>query len=354
MDFCPAGLATGIGSLPFVEPGQALDLIWANMPYLPHWPQLPQRGEGEGFVFQFLSPLTKTGVLTVEGGRAFFDTAGSGWVDRLTDFYTLYLQIMEGDNQALEEFALSREAAGGFYVFEERVKTRGVQEALYFKGQLVGPVTVGLQLKDEKGKFAYYNEQLRDLLVKALALHARWQSLRLGRLGRPAIVFIDEPAVSIYGQSTFITVTKEMIAADLEEIIKAINEAGALAGAHSCDAVDWSIFFNGGLSIVNLDAYNFGESLFPYAPELKTFLERGGVLAWGIVPTSEKAWEENEVSLVQKLYGLWGELEKRSISPEKLRKQALITPACGAGLLSPELARHIYQLSWAVSEIIRK
>lgn len=351
MDFCPAGLATGIGSLPFVDPGQALDLIWENMPCLPHWPQLPQRGEGEGFIYQFLSPLIKTGVLTVEGERAFFNTTGFGWVERLTDFYTLYLQIAEGDNRALEEFAFSREAAGGFYAFEDRVKTGGVQKALYFKGQLTGPVTVGLQLKDEKGKFAYYNEQLRDLIVKALALHARWQAQRLGRLGRPAIIFIDEPAAGIYGQSTFITVTKEMITTDLGEIIEAISGAGALAGAHSCDAIDWSIFLNSGLSIVNLDAYNFGESLHPYVPELKSFLERGGVLAWGIVPTSEKAWKESKESLSQKLFILWEELEKRGISQERLKKQSLVTPACGAGLLPPELAWHIYQLNREVSEI---
>lgn len=353
MDFCPAGLATGIGSLPFAEPEEALALIWENVPVVPHWPQLPQRGAQEGLVYQFLTPLVEKGVLTLSADRAFFDTAHPEWAARLTVFYELYLGAAEGDSRALEEFAFPPEAAAGFYAFAEQVGRRGVQTALYFKGQLAGPLTVGFHFKDEGGRPAYYHRQLRDLLVKTLALHARWQALALGKLGRPAIVFIDDPGINVYGQSSFITVTREMITADLGEIVRAIHEAGALAGVHSCDAIDWSLLLESELDIVNLDAYNFGESLFPYAREAKAFLERGGVLAWGIVPTSESAREENEDSLLAKLFSLWAELERRGLPRELLRRQLLITPACGTGLLPAELARRIYRLTRAVSEAIR-
>lgn len=353
MGFCPAGLATGIGSLPFPEPEQALELIWENMPVIPHWPQLPQRGREEGFIFQFLTPLVKKGVLKIDAERAFFNPADPEWVTHLTEFYTLYLQAQEGDQQALEEFAFPREAARGFYAFAEQVRNQGVKNALYLKGQLTGPLTIGFQLKDEEGRPAYYNEQLRDLCVKTLALHARWQAFRLLELGCPAIIFVDDPAIRVYGQFGFITVTKEMIAAALGEVVQAIHQAGTLAGLHSCDAVDWSILLESELDIVNLDAYNFGESLFPYAREIKAFLERGGTLAWGIVPTSEKAWEENEVSLRERLISLWNDLEKRGVQRDLLKNQSLITPACGTGLLTMELARQIYRLSRAVSEAFR-
>ncbi len=384
MDFRPAGLATGIGSLPFFEPEPALELIWENLPAIPHWPQLPQRGWEEGFVFQFLSPLVKTGVLTVDtaAGRAFFDTAATGWDRRLTEFYELYLRAQEGDRDALAEFAFPPEAAAGFYAFlewagEKRTPGKpegpGVSEAagtpgalespgppeapaaFYFKGQLAGPLSIGFALKDEQGRPAYYNEQLRELIRQTLVLHARWQAQALWVLGRPPIIFIDDPGVSVYGRSSYITVTREMIVADLGEIFRAVHGTGALAGVHSCDAIDWSLFFAGepGPDIVNLDAYNFGESLFPYAREAKSFLERRGVLAWGIVPTSEKAWEENGESLLEKLTALWGELEKRGLSRKLLQEQALITPACGAGLLAPELAQRIYRLTRTVSGALR-
>jgi hypothetical protein len=353
MDFHPAGLATGIGSLPFLEADQAVQLILENVPDIPHWPQLPQRGEQEGFVFQFLYPLVNYGLLSISNGRASFDTAHPDWANRLTRFYSVYLEVEAGDSLALEEFAFPPDAAAGFYAFLEEVSKKGPASALYFKGQLAGPLTVAFQLEDEKGRLAYYDEQLRDLVVKSLALHARWQAGKLAALGRPAIIFVDEPAISAYGKSSFITVTREMIQSDLDTIFQAIHKTGALAGAHSCDAIDWSILFESDLEIVNLDIYGYGNSLLPYVRELKIFLQRGGVMAWGIVPTHEKVWEEDENSLLAKLYELWQELEKRGIEREILQQQSLITPACGTGLLTPGLARRIYHLNKAVSEKIR-
>jgi hypothetical protein len=68
-NFQPQCLATGIGSLPFVDPEEALDLISGELPDMPHWPQLPQRGEREHFVYQFLQPLVDCGILTAELSR---------------------------------------------------------------------------------------------------------------------------------------------------------------------------------------------------------------------------------------------------------------------------------------------
>lgn len=353
MDFHPAGLATGIGSLPFLEADQAVQFILEKVPDIPHWPQLPQRGEQEGFVFQFLYPLVNYGLLSISNGRASFDTAHPDWANRLTRFYSVYLEVEAGNSRALEEFAFPPDAAAGFYAFQEEVSKRGPAGALYFKGQLAGPLTIAFQLEDEKGRLAYYDDQLRDLVVKSLALHARWQAEKLSALGRPAIIFVDEPAIRIYGKFSFITVTREMIQGDLDAIFQAIRKGGALSGVHSCDAIDWSILFESDLDIVHLDICGYGNSLLPYVRELKMFLQRGGVMAWGIVPTNEGVLKEDENSLLAKLYELWQELEKRGIERKILQQQSLIAPACGAGLLTPELAGRIYHLNKAVSEKLR-
>lgn len=274
--FSPGGLATGVGSLPYLEPEQALPLIFSHLPQIPHWPQLPRRGGAEGFVFQFLNPLLTAGLLVMEDGRAVFDDGHPAWPERLTDFYTTYLAAEAGDEAAQQAFAFPREAAAGFYAFMEYVRGHGAGEARYFKGHLAGPLSIAFQLKNRAGRLAYYEDQLRDLVVKTLAMHALWQAKTLSGAGRPAIIFVDEPAVSVYGQSSYITVTGQMIRDDLNAIFEAIHRAGALAGVHSCAAVDWSLLTGCNLKIINLDAYNFGSSLLPYARELKDFLQRGG------------------------------------------------------------------------------
>ncbi len=351
--FIPDCLATGIGSLPFDQPQTALNLILESFPRVPHWPQLPRRGSQEGFVFQFLNPLVQTGLLELKANQAFFTNEHPAWPERLTEFYRLYLAGESGEQEALKIFSIPPSAAAGFYAFIETIKETGTGQSLYFKGQLVGPVTLGLQVKDANGNLAYYDAQLRDILVKTLALHARWQTSQLMSLGRPAVIFIDEPAISIYGQSGYITVTKEMIKNDLTEIIQAINTAGGRTGVHSCAALDWTILFETHPDIVNLDAYNYGHSLLPYAKELKDFLARGGVIAWGITPTSEKAFTENTATLTVKLQTLWSELTAKGANQEVLKRQAMITPACGTGLLEPALARHIYRLTRLTAKHIK-
>ncbi|MEW5954240.1 MAG: hypothetical protein AB1815_11050 [Bacillota bacterium] len=350
MIFQPCGLATGIGSLPFLEPEEALKLIWQYMPGIPHWPQLPRRGGSEGFVNQFLNPLVKAGLLAFEGDSYVFDTTRPDWPDRLTDFYTVYLAAESGDLEALASFAFPPASAAGFYAFMKDIEKNGTRQARYLKGHLAGPLTIGFQLKDRRGRLAYYEDQLRDLLVRTLAMHARWQAATLSGMGLPAIIFVDEPGIGVYGHSMYITVTREMILADLNAIFRAGHTAGGVFGVHSCDAIDWTLLYESELEIVNLDVYQFGPSLLPYARELGAYLERGGVVAWGLAPTSDRAFEEDVDSLLAKISDLWGQLSSRGVDSDRLKRQSLFTPACGAGLLEPDLARRIYELNYQVAE----
>lgn len=84
-----------------------------------------------------------------------------------------------------------------------------------------------------------------------------------------------------------------MVKKDLNAIFEAIHSNDSLAGVHSCAAMDWTILYESMVDIVNLDVYNFGRSLLPFARETGEFLERGGAMAWGIVPTYEAAFEED-------------------------------------------------------------
>lgn len=348
-----SGFATGIGSLPQVEAAPALKLIQNNLATLPHWPQLPRRTTAEGFVQQFLGALRARGIIAAEGKPRFLNEY-EDWPERLASFYTVCLGAEEGDEASLAAFAPEAEAASGLYLFCEAVEYGEFPKAVAVKGQIVGPLTVGFQLTDADGRPSYYNPGLRELLVKNLAAAARWQAERLKRTGFPALLFIDEPAVSVYGQSTYITVTREQIAADIGAIIAGIKAADAAAGVHSCAAVDWSILLNLDIDVLSFDAYGYFKSLLPYRHELTSFLKKGGVLAWGIVPTSEAARNEDAESLLSRLRFYWGELTSRGVPGELLRRQWLITPSCGTGTLSEPLAERIYELTAKLTEKLQQ
>jgi len=354
MLFEPQGLATGIGSIPCTDPACAWSLVKKYFLDIPHWPQLPLRGRQEHFVNQYLRPLVKTGLLTDDGNNIYFNTTKPDWSDQLTEFYSIYLACEEGDRSALSEFALPQDAAAGFYALLDEME-KGTGNISFLKGQVVGPLSVALQAKDERGRFAYYDEQLRDLIIKTLAMHAAWQAGELGRFGRPVLIFVDDPALGVLGQSGYITITRDMIKEDLEAIVNAIHKTGGLAGVHSCDAIDWSVLFELDLEVVSFDAYNYFSSIVPYTSLLKSFFDRGGALAWGLVPTlNDRALDEDVDSLLKILEGEWSELLRRGIPRDVLISQSLFTPACGTGLLDPSLAERIYSLTASISDNFRE
>jgi len=216
------GIATGIGSMPFKEAAPAIAVIRQHLPFVPHWPQLPRRGDQEGLIFQAFRCLVDTGLLKVHEDEARFDTTAHDWPERLTAFYTICLAAEQGTAEAMEHFAFGSDGAAGFHTFIDDLKADPAA-VRFIKGQVVGPLTMGFQLKDGEGNLAFYDEQLRDLVIRTLALHAGWQCLRLAEAGLPVILFIDDPTVAAYGTHAHISLTKEMILESLDQIIGAIH-----------------------------------------------------------------------------------------------------------------------------------
>ena len=326
-------------------------MIKQYLPLVPHWPQLPRRGVPEGLIFQAFRCLVETGLVQVTGDQAAFDTAAPDWPERLTEFYTICLEAEQGSPEALSRFSFSSDSAAGFTAFMAELHSDPAA-ALMVKGQVVGPLTMGFRLKDGDGNLAFYDEQLRDLVNRTLALHAAWQCARLAETGLPVLLFIDDPTVAAYGTHAHIALTREMVLDSLDTVIRSVHRQGARVGINSCDATDWSLLFATGTDIVSFDAYRFSDSMTCYASELQGFLERGGRVAWGIVPTSEDAFSETRDSLLARLYDLWDRLADLGGDRQLLQRQSMITPAFGTGLLSEELAQKIYALTAKVSEAV--
>ncbi|HHP7234896.1 MAG TPA: hypothetical protein ACFCUC_09725 [Desulfobacterales bacterium] len=353
--FMPAGLATGMGSLPHLDAREALDVILAHIPEIPHWPQLPRRSAREHFVFQFLQPLVDCGVLVRRNRRWGFDTCREDHADCLTRFYTTALAAQEGDAESLHRFSPTPEAAAGFHAFLARAQSAGLTGVCYVKGQIAGPLTIALELKDQDGIPAYYNETLRDVVVRTLALNARSQAAALSGIGigNGTIVFVDDPGLSACGSRLHLSISRKTVVDDLNLIFDAIRSEGALTGVHSCEAIDWSLLTESAVDIISVDVYRYADSLIPYAAELRKFLARGGVAAWGIVPTLDDPFAETPASLHNRLVGIWEAIFPDGFDRETLIRQSLITPACGTGLLSEAQAVWVYELTAAVSRRIR-
>ncbi|MFZ0133528.1 MAG: hypothetical protein WAK95_13395 [Desulfobacterales bacterium] len=352
--FSPGGVATAIGSLPFTDPEEALALITSELPEAPHWPQLPRRSRREHFLYQFLQPLLDCTMVVSRENRWMFDMTRETAAACLTDFYATCLPAEDGSSECLRTFLPSAEAAAGFHAFLAHLRSGGFKQARYLKGQIAGPLTVALELKDEQGRPAYYQGDLRDIIVRTLALNARCQAAALSGPGHTPIIFVDDPAVSACGSRFHLALDRKTILEDLNFIFTAIRSEGAITGVHSCEALDWSLLMETDTQIISLDAYRFGSSIVPYAAQLRAFLERGGVVAWGIVPTLDDPSTESCESLVRRLTGLWETLFPQAPARDVVLRQSMMTPACGTGLLDEDRARRIYRLTAEVSTVLRQ
>ncbi|MGD9182610.1 MAG: hypothetical protein PVG15_14105, partial [Desulfobacterales bacterium] len=89
---------------------------------------------------------------------------------------------------------------------------------------------------------------------------------------------------------------------------------------------------------------------------IKEFLNAGGTIAWGIVPTlkADKLDLETTESLIDQWTEKAGQIEKLGIESDQLISQSLITPSCGAGLLSTEQTIKALRLTQEVSQRIRQ
>ncbi|MBF0376408.1 MAG: hypothetical protein HQK72_02890 [Desulfamplus sp.] len=375
-DFKPNCLPLLVGSLPMDNHVDATKLMLEYTPEIPLWVQLPIYKE-EGMLYQFLSGMP--GLVIKESDLSkekvfYIDTTRDSFEDEVLTFYESYMSIVEShslesqdcdvyDSTALKStvddsrFALTEVTAKGFLVFMELIKNLPYVPVAV-KGQVTGPITMGIGVKDQNGRLLFYDERMRDIVTKQVAMNARWQTVQLLKLKTPCkpIIFFDEPGVVGFGSSTYISITREQITESLKEGIDAVHQAGGVAGIHICANGDWTLALESGTDIINFDAYSYFDRLILYREPLKQFIEKGGILAWGIVPTANPEYVEKET--LDSLFKMWNgqvqELESIGLSREQILSQSLITPSCGTGSLSLNHACKVLSLTKSLSELIRK
>ncbi len=338
--FEPCCRATTIGSMPHRDAVRATDRMLAATPCIPSWVQLPRRSAQENVIVQFTEGLPG---LRREGGRLFFDTESERFPRELEDFYAAYLAVVEEEREdALEYFRLSPDYVAGFWEMLTRLSS--LADLVMPKGQVTGPITLGTNIFDVRGRFAYYDPVLRDILVKMVVMKARWQMRCFQKFAPSGMIFFDEPALLYFGSPLFITIGREDVVRDIDEVAAAVRAVGGISGIHCEENTDWSLLMETQIDLLDFDAYSHFRSIAMHVKKLRHFLERGGSLGWGIVPTlnREAAARETSDTLLERFERGLEELVAGGLDGEMAVRRSLITPTCGmGGILTEELAERV-------------
>jgi len=333
------------GSLPHTDPAVACRLA-SDALDIPTWPQLPRRSFLENMYVQYSERFP--GVV-VNGSRIYVDRA-QDLDPALEELYIAYLM------NDLEYAAISADHAAGLHSFLEldidqlRPSKPGRDRHGLVKGQVTGPVSWGLTVVDQNRKPVLYDDVLAEAVANHLRLKATWMEQELSKVSSQTLIFMDEPYMSSFG-SAFFSLNREQVVALLEEVFAGIE---GLKGVHCCGNTDWSLLLSTSVDILNVDAYSYAEALALYPDDVGAFLERGGTIAWGIVPSSDQALDETVGSLVDRFHQALGLLTAKGLHQDDLLASALIMPSCGCGSLAVETADRVLELTVGVAEALQQ
>jgi hypothetical protein len=316
------GAAIGVGSLPHRDASAAAAFAIGEFD-IATIPSLPKRSPAETMIAQAVVGLP--GVSLGQYGSIAVDAT------RTTDDAPIVTDL------AHDAFAGVR----SFLELAAKVRLDGAR----VKWQFVGPVTLGVALQ----RAGLPSDAAFSIAVKAVRSHLGDLSAAISDVlpRSPQLVLLDEPWLDQLMTPDFPIPPDEAI--DLMSSGMATLTPAATVGIHCCTMPDVATMLAAGPGVISIPV---SDDLVDWAGYITRFLDEGGVIAWGAVPTdgplgasAERHWRA--------LSDLWCSLVQRGCDPVTLRRQSLITPTCGLATHSVSVARRVARQTGEVAKRVK-
>jgi hypothetical protein len=300
-------LTTAMAVMPHTDVDRALELALSLD--VPFWPQLPHVNYYEDMYVQ-ASEHFPGAVLDMEKRTLSFSM----------DKFMVELEDCLSHFEEPDYFDISPT----YSVVYQKFLALDLAQRPAIRGQLEGPISFGMNVQDQDGRPILFDDTVRPFMLDFMARRVNVQLSRLKKMNPNAFMFVDEPglqflfsAMSGYGD----TAAKK----DLDYFFSLIDRP---RGVHLCGNPDWDFLLNMDLDILSLDVFSNGEVFSSYSKSIKRFLDRGGVLVWGIVPTNFEPFEsENAASLAGRLKSFWETLAGHGLDRDFMLSRSLLSPA---------------------------
>lgn len=299
---------TAMGILPHKDINEAMKLAFSVD--IPFWPQIPHFDFYEDMYVQVTENFPGITVDDVNE-KIIFNT--EKFYEELPNYIENY------DNDDFYRIAGRYSAVYRSFLNDPRIKDYPI-----IRGQSIGPVSFGLKIADENKKPIIYNDEVKGFLYEFLAKKINVQRRELAAINPNAFVWLDEPGLEfIFG--SFTGYPAEVAKNEYRNFLTQLEGP---KGVHLCGNPDWSFLLDLNLDILSIDHLTNGEIFVKYIEQIKNFLDRGGIISWGIVPTMTNEFDQESIdSLIAKLEEMWNYLDAHGISKKQVLSQAWLAPA---------------------------
>lgn len=326
-------LTTAMAVMPHKDVDRALETALSLD--IPFWPQLPRYSYYEDMYVQASEHFPGI-LLDMEKQTLRFSM----------DKFMAELEETMVHFEEPEYFDISRTYSVVYHRFLEL----DLSERPAVRGQLEGPISFGFNVRDQDDRPILFDDTVRPFMLEFMARRINIQSARLKKLNPNAFMFVDEPGLQFLF-SAMAGYSDQAAKVDMETFFSIIDRP---RGVHLCGNPDWDFLLNLDLDILSLDIYTNGEIFSSYARSISRFLDRGGVLVWGIVPTNFEPFDlESLDSLEKRLKSLWDFLKDREVDIDLLLSRSLLSPATCC-LVNPDGEKTVEKAFVMVSELSRR
>jgi hypothetical protein len=214
-------------------------------------------------------------------------------------------------------------------------------------------VSFGFNILDQDERPILFDDTVRPFMFEFMAKRINVQLSKLKQKNPNAFMFIDEPgmqfvfsAMSGYGE--------QKAKQDLDLFFSTIDRP---RGIHLCGNPDWDFLLGLDMDILSLDIYTNADIFGASTRSVKRFLDRGGILVWGIVPTGMETFETENLDLLAfRLKTVWQALDKKGIPLDQILAQSLISPAtcCLVNKDKEKTVEKAFKLTRAMSQTLRE
>ena len=313
-------LTTAMAVMPHTDVDRALEVALSMD--IPFWPQLPNYNYYEDMYVQASEHFPGI-VLDMEKRTLRFSM----------ERFAIELEEAMAHFEEPDYFDIS----DTYSVVYKRFLELDLSERPAIRGQLEGPISFGFNVADENDRPILFDDTVRPFMIEFMAKRVNVQLQRLKKINPNAFMFVDEPGLQFLFSA--MSGYSDMAArADMDLFFSMIERP---RGVHLCGNPDWDFLLGMDLDILSLDVYSNGEVFASYASAIKKFLDRGGTLVWGIVPTNFEPFEKETMeSLEKRLETIWKTLEKSGLEAPFLLSRSLLSPATCC-LINPDKERTV-------------
>ncbi len=320
-------LTTAMAVMPHTDVERALETALSLD--VPFWPQLPNYSYYEDMYVQAAEHFPGI-VLDLEKRTLRFS------MEKFTD--ELEEALLHFDDP--DYFDVSETYSAVYH----RFLAMNLSDRPAIRGQLEGPISFGFNVLDQDERPILFDDTVRPFMLDFMARRLNVQLARLRQKNPNAFMFVDEPGLQFLF-SAMAGYGDLKAKGDLDEFFAQVDRP---RGIHLCGNPDWDFLLNLDLDVLSLDLYTNAEIFASYAKSIGRFLDRGGVIVWGIVPTGFEPFAKEEVpTLIVRLESVWSILWAKGIDRERLIAQSMLSPATCC-LVNPDKERTVERAFEAV------